>query len=280
VIAIGEYNNLIILRKTAEGLILGDDSGEEVLLPAKVCPDKFKINDSINVFVYHGKANIKEATTTVPKIKLHDFANLQVKDMTPVGAFLDWGLEKDLLVPFNEQQQDLAQGKWYIVYLDIDEKDRLYASTLIDKQLQNIHITVEEGDEVDLMIYQKTDLGYNVIVNNEHLGLIYDNEIFTDLIIGEKRKGFVKQIREDNKLDITLQPTGFKNVIDPNTELIYKILNENNGFLEITDKSAPDEIYELLGISKKAFKRAIGALYKQRKITIEPVGIKLLAHKN
>lgn len=279
-IAIGEYNKLTIQRETTNGLMLSDETGEEVLLPTKVCPDKYKINDSISVFVYHDKANIKVATTLTPKIVLHDFAFLQVKDMTPVGSFLDWGLEKGLLVPFNEQQQDMVVGKWYIVYLDIDEKDRLFASTLIEKQLQNINITVEEGDEIDLMIYQKTDLGYNVIVNNEHIGLIYNNEIFTDLNIGDKRKGYIKHIREDNKLDIALQPAGFRNVIDPNIKLIYDKLISNNGFLEITDKSAPEDIYNMFGISKKAFKRAIGALYKQRKITIEPKGIKLLVQQN
>ena len=274
-IVLGEYNTLNILKQTAAGLLLGDNDGEEVWLPAKECPNNVNIGNNIEVFVYPDKDSNKIATTITPKIKLHEFALLQVREVAPVGAFLDWGFEKELLVPFNEQSQDLVKGKWYIVYLDIDEKDRLFASTFIDKQLQNIHIIVKEGDEVDLMIYRQSDLGYNVIVNNEHLGLIYENEIFTDLTIGDKRKGFVKNIREDNKLDITLQGIGFRNVIDPNTELIYKALIENNGFLAITDKSAPDKIYDLFGISKKAFKRSIGALYKQRKIIIEAKGIKL-----
>ena len=274
-IAIGEFNKLKILKQTTLGLLLGDSENDEVLLPNRECQKKFIIGDTLPVFVYHDKTDKKVATTLTPKILLHQFALLKVVDVSPVGAFLDWGLEKQLLVPYKEQQQDMLTGKWYIVYLDIDEKDRLFASTLIDKQLQNIHITVKEGDQVDLMIYQQTDLGYNVIVNNEHLGLIFENEIFTDLNIGDIRKGFVKNIRDDNKLDITLQPTGYRNVSDVNSKLIYKTLIDNNGFIEITDKSAPDEIYDMFGISKKAFKRSIGTLYKERKITMEPTGIKL-----
>ncbi len=275
-IAVGEYNELKILKQTSLGLLLGDTNNEEVLLPTNECPKNLSEGDTISVFVYTDKADSKVATTLTPKIHLHEFALLKVTDMTPVGAFLDWGLATNLLVPYTEQQKDMVSGKWYIVYLDIDEKDRLFASTQIDKQLQNIHITVKEGDQVDVMVYRQSDLGYNVIVNFEHLGLIYENEIFTDLNIGEIRKGYVKHIREDNKLDITLQATGYRNVSDTNCELIYEALEENNGFLEITDKSAPDEIYDMFGVSKKAFKRAIGALYKQRKITIESNGIKLI----
>ena len=276
-IAVGEYNELKILEQTALGLFLEDTEGEKILLPTKECPKNLGIGDPISVFVYSDKANNKIATTLTPKIQLHEFALLKVTDMTPVGAFLDWGLATNLLVPYKEQQKDMVIGNWYIVYLDIDEEDRLFASTQIEKQLQNIHITVKESDQVDVMIYRQSDLGYNVIVNYEHLGLIFENEIFTDLNIGDKRKGYVKKIREDNKLDITLQPTGFRNVIDPNVELILKALVDNNGNLAITDKSAPDEIYSMFGISKKAFKKSIGALYRQRKITIESNGIKLIA---
>ena len=276
-IAVGEYNELKILEQTSLGLFLEDTEGEKILLPTKECPTNFSIGDPIAVFAYSDKSDNKIATTLTAKIQLHEFALLKVIDMTPVRAFLDWGLVTNLLVPYKEQQKDMVIGKWYLVYLDIDEKNRLFASTQIEKQLQNIHITVKEGDQVDVMIYRQSDLGYNVIVNYEHLGLIFENEIFTDLNIGDKRKGYVKKIRDDNKLDITLQPTGFKNVIDPNSELIIKFLADNNGYLPITDKSAPDEIYELFGISKKAFKRSVGALYKQRKIIIESNGIKLIA---
>jgi len=276
VISIGEHNELKVLHKTSAGFMLGNEDNDEVLLPANLCPNNIKLGDSLTVFVYHDESNVKIASTLLPKILLHEFVLLKVNEITPAGAFLDWGLEKDLLVPFKEQQTDIAQGEWHIIYLDIDEQNRLYGSTKIDKQLQNIHITVKEGDQVELIIYQKSDLGYNVIVNNEHLGLIFENEIFTKLNIGDRRKGFVKNIREDNKLDITLQPTGYRNASDINCEIIYKALEKNNGFLEITDKSAPDKIYDMLGISKKAFKRSIGTLYKQRKIIIESTGIKLI----
>ena len=276
-IAVGEFNELKILEQTSLGLFLVDNEGEKILLPTKEFPKNLNIGDPITVFVYSDKADGKRATTLAPKILLHEFASLQVSKVTPEGAFLDWGLATNLFVPYKEQQKDMVIGNWYIVYLDIDEKDRLFASTQIDKQLQNIHITVKEGDQVDVMIYRQSDLGYNVIVNYEHLGLIFENEIFTGLNIGDKRKGYVKKIREDNKLDITLQPTGFRNVIDPNSDRIIKFLVDNNGFLPITDKSAPNEIYKMFGISKKAFKRSIGTLYRQRKISIESNGVKLIA---
>ena len=169
-IAVGEYNELKVLKQTSLGLLLGYTDSEEVLLPTNECPKDLSEGDTISVFVYTDKADSKVATTLNPKIHLHEFALLKVTDMTPVGAFLDWGLATNLLVPYTEQQKDMVAGKWYIVYLDIDEKDRLFASTQIDKQLQNIHITVKEGDQVDVMVYRQSDLGYNVIVNFEHLG--------------------------------------------------------------------------------------------------------------
>ena len=180
------------------------------------------------------------------------------------------------MVPFREQRLKMEVGRWYIVYLDIDLKtDRLYASNRVEKFLQNDDISIKEGDEVDVLVLQKTDLGYTVIINNAHKGLIFDNEIFKELSIGENLKGYVKKIREDNKIDVTIQPIGYRNVIDVNSETIYKILVENAGFIAITDKSTPEEIYSQFGMSKKAFKKSIGALYKQRIISLQPDGIKL-----
>ena len=168
-------------------------------------------------------------------------------------------------------------GRWYIVYLDIDKKtDRLYASNKVEKLLQNEDLTVEEGEEVDLLVFKKTDIGFSVIVNNKHKGLIFENEIFKELNIGDKLNGFVKKIREDKKIDISIHPIGYYNFNDTNSEVVYNALMENKGFLAISDKSSPDEIYSQFGISKKAFKKAIGALYKQRKITMLPEGIKLI----
>ncbi len=274
-IEIGRSNELRILRNTSVGLYLGDESGEEVLLPNKYCPEKFELQDKIEVFVYHDHKERKVATNIRPKILLNEFELLQVTAVTNVGAFMDWGLEKDLLVPFREQRHKMQEGKWYIVYLDVDRKtDRLYASNRIDDLLQNRELTVERGEEVSLFVFQKTDLGFSVIVNNIHKGLLFRNEIFKELNIGDKIIGFVKNIREDNKLDISIQRIGYENFNDCNSELIFHKLVENEGFLPVTDKSSPEEIRRQFGISKKAFKKSIGALYKQRKITILPEGIK------
>jgi len=275
-IEIGKYNQLQIFQKTEEGLLLKDSSEEEIVLPAKYCPDEFKIDDSLSVFVYLDPTEKKVATTLTPKIKLYEFALLQAAAITQVGAFLNWGLDKDLLVPFNEQKLEMLEGRWYVVYLDLDDKNRLFASSKIDRQLQNINITVEKGDTVEIIIFQKTDLGYSVIINNEHKGLIYENEIFTSLNIGDKLTAYVKKIREDNHIDVSLQPIGYRNFNDNNSTLIYKKLVSNNGSLAITDKSTPDEIKNMFGLSKKAFKKSIGALYKDRIITIEETGIKLV----
>jgi len=277
VIELGKQHRLNVLKQTNDGLILVDDQNEEILLPTNECPNNFQIGDILNVFIYRDQNEKKVATTIIPRISLHEVAFLQVASITKVGAFLDWGLEKNLLIPFSEQQQELKEGRWYIVYLDIDEAtDRLFASTYIERQLQNIHITVKEGEAVDLLVYQKTDLGYSVIVNNEHKGLVFENEIFTTIKIGDFVKGYVKKIREDNKLDISLQPIGYKKFIDVNSSTVYRTLIENNGYLSVTDKSSPEEIKSLFGLSKKAFKKSIGALYKQKKIAIEEGGIKIL----
>ena len=276
-IEIGKYNKLRILRNTSVGLFLGDDLGEDVLLPNKYCPKRFNLEDEIEVFVYLDNYERKIATNLTPKINLNEFSFLKVTAVTDVGAFLDWGLEKELLVPFFEQKQRMEEDRWYIVYLDLDKKtNRLYASNKIEKHLQNNDLTVEERENVELLVMRKTDLGFSVIVNNQHSGLIYDNEIFQKLKIGDKLNGVVKKIRGDNKIDISIQSIGYNNFIDKNSELIYQALLKNNGFLAVTDKTSPDEIYSKFGISKKAFKKTLGALFKQHKITIEPNGIKLI----
>lgn len=276
-IEVGKYNELKILRHTSVGLYLGDESGEDVLLPNKYCPENYDLDDIIKVFVYRDYEDRKIATNLTPKVFLNEFAFLRVVAVADVGAFLDWGLEKDLMVPFKEQRQKMEEGRWYVVYLDLDkETDRLYASNKIEKLLKNDVLTIKKGEEVDLLVMQKTDIGFSVIVNNVHKGLIFENEIFKELNIGDKLTGFVKKIRDDNKIDISIQPIGYDNFNDPNMDLIYSTLSENKGFLTITDKSSPDEIYLQFGISKKAFKKAIGSLYKQRKITIQPKGIRLI----
>jgi uncharacterized protein len=276
-IPIGQHQELTILRHTTVGLYLGDEEGEDVLLPNKYCPEKFEIGEKLRVFVYRDYAERKVATNLEPKILLKQFAFLKVTAVSNVGAFMDWGLEKGLMVPFREQRQKMEEGRWYIVYMDLDEQtDRLYATNKIEKKLQNENLTVEEGDAVDVIIMSKTDLGFSVIVNQQHEGLIFESDIFRKLNIGEKVKAYVKQIREDNKLDISLQPIGFENFNDPNCEIILSKLTSHKGFLTVTDKSTPEEIYEQFNMSKKAYKKAVGTLYKQRKIALQPDGIKLL----
>jgi predicted RNA-binding protein (virulence factor B family) len=273
----GKEIELKIAKRATFGLYLADDSGEEVLLPNKYCTEEMKPGDTTRVFVYKDSEGKKVATTLTPKIFIHEFALLKVSAVTGVGAFLDWGLEKELMVPFREQKQKMEVDRWYIVNLDLDKKsDRLYASNRVERFLQNDQISVKEGDEVDLVVMQKTDLGYSVIVNHKHKGLIFDNEIFQEIRVGDRLKGYVKKVRDDNKIDISIQAIGFRNVNDSNSELIYKTLIENNGFLAITDKSSPDDIYTQFGISKKAFKKSLGALYKQKKVDIQPDGIKLI----
>jgi len=276
-IEIGKYNELRILRETSVGLYLGDESGEDVLLPNKYCPEQYNVDDLIKVFVYRDYAERKIATNLVPKILLHEFALLKVSSIEQVGAFMDWGLEKGLLVPRSEQRQDMELGRWYIIYMDIDtETDRLFASNKLDKYLLSEILTVEEGEEVDLLVLQKTGLGYNVIINNIHNGLVFSNEVFRILNVGEKLKGFVKKIRDDKKIDISIHPLGYENSIDSNIELVFQKILENEGFVDVSDKSSPEKVYAKFGISKKAFKKAVGALYKQRRIEILPDGIKLI----
>ncbi len=273
----GKKCKLKIVKRSTFGLFLGDESGEEVLLPNKYCRDEMKPEGEVEVFIYRDSEGRKVATTLTPKIALHEFAQLKVNAASAVGAFMDWGLEKDLMVPFREQKQNLEEGRWYIVYMDLDQKtDRLYASNRIERYIQNDIITVKEGEEVSMLVWQKTDLGYTVIINNIHKGLIYENEIFTSLRIGDLIPGFVKKIREDGKIDLALQAAGYRNTKDANSETVLTKLKENGGFLSVTDKSTPEEIYSAFGISKKAFKRSVGALYKQKIITLESGGIRLL----
>lgn len=275
-IEIGKYNRLEILRDTSVGLYLGDEEGEDVLLPIKYMPETFEIGDFLDVYVYLDYAERKVATNIDPKIKLYEFALLEVAAISEAGAFMDMGLEKHLLVPINQQRADMEEGRWYIVFMDIDnETERLYGSNKINKFLNNDDLTVIEGDEVDLLITRKTELGYIVIINDLYKGLIYHNEIFEDLKIGDKTRGHIKKIREDNKIDVSLNKVGFVNRKDSDSEKIIALLQEFDGFLGFNDKSSPESIKWRFGMSKKAFKKAIGGLYKDRKITIDSDGIRL-----
>jgi predicted RNA-binding protein (virulence factor B family) len=273
---IGKYNNLTIERVTSVGMFLSDVEGEEVLLPNQYLTDEMQVGDNIKVFVYLDSEDRPVATTETPKIIRNEFAFLEVKDVSEHGAFLDWGLIKDLFVPFREQSRPMEIGERHVVFLYLDQKSsRLIASTKIDRFLENERLTVKEGDEVDLLIWQKTDLGFNAIVNQYHKGLVYANEVFRDLKAGDSLKGYVKKIREENKLDISLQKTGY-DVVEPTAQQILDEIKKSAGFLNISDSSSPEDIYKRLQISKKTFKKAIGGLYKQGLIKIAEDGIYLV----
>lgn len=274
-IKIGEYNTLEILRETDPGLFLADDEGNEVLLPNRYVPETFKIWDKIEVFVYLDNEGRLVAVTDRPYIKKGDFALLRCNQVNKHGAFLDWGMVKELFCPFKEQAFKMKPGGWYLVYCYIDEKtDRLVASSKTNQFLDNSVLTVEKFDEVDIIVSHPSEIGMNVIVNKKHLGLIFKDEIFKDISIGDRLKGYVKKIRHDNKIDIVLGQIGYRN-IEPNAELIMRELEDNSGYLNLTDKSDPDAIKEQLQMSKKSFKKAIGSLYKQKLIELKEDGIYL-----
>ncbi len=278
-IEIGKYQYLIIDRHTSVGFFLEDFEGtEDVLLPKKYITEDMEIGDEIKVFVYNDSEDRIIATTQRPYISAHEFAFLKVNEVNQVGAFLDWGLEKDLLVPFKNQARKMEEGKSYIVYLYEDEEtDRLVASSKVDKFLNKAAESEELkiSDEVQLLVRGKGDLGINVIVENEFSGLIYADEVYDRLLPGQHITGYIKQIREDGKIDVSLQPIGYAS-IEPNAQKILNILRENEGFLPYGDKSNPDEIRSTFLMSKKLFKKAIGSLYKARIIEIKPEGIFLI----
>ena len=273
---IGEFNKLRAVRDTSVGYFLSDDEGREVLLPNKYVPMDLEVDGEVDVFLYKDSEDRLIATDLMPKIKLNEFAYLKVVETNNVGAFLDWGLEKHLLVPYRQQKVDMEEGRSYVVYMYLDKASgRLAASAKLESFLNNRTLTVEEKDEVDLLVFQKTDLGYGVIINGVHKGLIYNDEVFRPLPIGTSIKGFVKKIREENLIDISLQQQGVAN-IKPAATIIFEALEKNKGFLGITDKSQPEVIYDTLKMSKKSFKKAVGLLYKERKIRLESDGIYLV----
>ncbi|CAH0994882.1 Conserved virulence factor B [Emticicia aquatica] len=272
---LGVKNTLKILRGTSVGMFLGDDEENDVLLPKKYVPENAIVGDDIEVFIYKDSEDRIIATNLEPKIQLNEFACLQVKAVTAIGAFLDWGLEKDLFVPFREQNKKMEEGKWYAVYLYLDdETDRLVASCKVNRYFEKENIDLKIGQEVDLLIFEETDMGLNAVINNKYKGLIYENEIFQRVKVGSRTKGFIKNIREDKRIDLSLQKQGYEN-IEPNAERILNKLKSNNGFLDITDKSDANYVMYQLEMSKKTFKKAIGALYRQRIVRLEDDGIYL-----
>lgn len=276
-IRIGKTNTLTILRQTPPGMFLGDDENEVVLLPNKYIESEFKVGDQIDVFIYKDSEDRLIATRLKPYVEINQFAFLNVSEVSRVGAFLDWGLEKDLFVPFKEQKHKMQEGHNYVVFVYLDElTERIVASSKINKFISNEVLEVEQGEEVDLLVYNETDLGFTCIINGIHKGLIYHNDVFTDIAIGDAVKGYVKLIRENNLIDLSLQKVGFKHVLS-STEKILKYLVEHDGYLELTDKSSPDLIERRFDMSKATYKKSIGILYRQRKVTLHPDGVRLVS---
>ena len=275
-IQLGEYNTLEILRDTDPGLFLGDGEDGEVLLPNRYVPEEFEIGDKLEVFVYLDNEERPVATTDKPFIIKGEFSLLRCNQVNKYGAFLDWGLVKELFCPFKEQAFKMKAGGWYLVHCYLDEDtERLVASSKTNRFLDNKELTVSKFEEVDLIVSHPSEIGMNVIVNNKHLGLVFKDDIFKDISVGDRLKGIVKKIRHDNKLDISLSQIGYRN-IEPNAQHILKVLNDNSGFIPLHDKSSPEDIKEQLQMSKKSFKKAIGSLYKDRVITIDTNGITLI----
>jgi len=274
-IAIGENHTLTILRETDPGLYLGDDKENEILLPHKYKPETFEIGDEIDVFVYLDNKERPIATTLEPFLQLGEFAYLHCTDVTKYGAFVDWGLEKQLFVPFKEQARPMKVGNWYIVSLYLDDKtNRLVGSSKTNRFLSNENVTVAKYDEVDILVTHLTEKGANVIINGVHKGLIYLEDIFEDIRTGDRMRAYIKKVREDNKIDVVLQAEGYRS-IEPNANYVLDELKAAGGFLPFHDKSDPDIIKNELGLSKKSFKKAIGSLYKDKQINIKEDGIEI-----
>lgn len=274
-IEIGKYNELRIVAKNSDGLSLSDGD-REILLPYQHVPKNVELGDNIEVFVFVNKDGNTIATTQQAFAQVDDFAFLTVVDANDDGAYLDLGIGKDIYVPTREQKRMMEIGESYAVYVYLDESNnRMLASSRLDKFIEEEDFDFDEGDEVSLLITEKTDLGYNAIINNKNIGLLYHNELFANLKPGERRKGWIKKVRVEGKIDLTLQPTGFGHILD-SKDVILKELKECGGTILLGDKSTPDEIYERFQISKSAFKKAIGGLYKERRITVSDNEIKIV----
>jgi hypothetical protein len=275
---IGKINKLRVVKEVDFGMYLdgGEDFGE-ILLPARYITPACKVDEEVDVFIYLDSEDRIIATTDFPYAMVDDIALLEVVATTKIGAFVDWGLMKDLLIPFKEQHKELQVGDKVVVKIYVDDlTERIVASSKLNQFLDNTPPNFNFNEEVDLFVHSKTDLGYKVIVNDIFWGLVYENEVFKPLNRGQKLKGYIKLIREDDKIDISLQKQGYNASIDKNMQIVLDKLNQNNGELEVGDKSSPDVINHVFGMSKKSFKKAIGSLYKQKIISIESDGIKLL----
>lgn len=272
---IGKINTLTIKTKQAYGVHLDGGESGDILLLTKEAPVKCQAGDELEVFVYLDRENKPRASIKKPYATVGQFAKLQVISNSSSGAYLDWGLGTDLFVPKSEQQDQMEVGSSYVVFVFLSKKNgSIMASSKVDKFLSSQPPNFKEGEEVDLIVYDKTDMGFRAIINSSHDGMIYENEVFRKLLVGQHLKGYIKKIREDLKIDLSLQQPGYQKVDDV-SQAILDTIKDHDGSIALTDKSPPEEIYSQFGVSKKTFKKAIGSLYKKRLITITASEIKL-----
>ncbi|MCM8530390.1 MAG: S1-like domain-containing RNA-binding protein [Lentisphaeraceae bacterium] len=276
---LGRLNKLVVAKTVDFGVYLNSDDYGEILLPKKYVPEDCGIGDELTVFVYTDSEDRIIATTQFPKAKVGEFAKLLVKDVNNVGAFLDWGLEKDLFVPFKEQKHKMEAGEYYVVFIYVDKRtNRIVASSKLNTFLDACPEKYFIGDEVNILVADELELGFPVVVNEYYAGMIYKNQIFQDVAIGAQLKAFIKNIRPDGLIDLTLQKAGYTKV-SPLSEQILEKMRLQGGYIPLNSKSSPEHISKLFKCSKKTFKMAIGSLYKERLITITDDGIKLAPQK-
>jgi predicted RNA-binding protein (virulence factor B family) len=267
---IGREHELKVAKLVDFGAYLHWDDGELVLLPQKYLPEDLQIDDTITVFIHKDSEDRLIATTEKPYAQVGEFAYLRVKQINNIGAFLDWGLTKDLLVPFSEQKRKMAIGEYHMVYVYVDDvTDRITATAKLEMVVRGNKTEYTEGQEVEVLVGKFIINGYQVVINNTDLGLVYKNEIFQDIKSGKKYKAYIKKLREDGKIDVSFQKSGYENTVSSFSEQIFIKLQKNDGIIALGDKSDPEEIYQELKMSKKNFKKAIGLLYKENKIIIE-----------
>jgi len=274
-VKLGKYNQLEVVKTVDFGVYLNGGDDGEILLPSRYVPEGCKPGDVLNVFIYLDNEERLVATTLEPYVQVGEFACLEVAWVNEYGAFLDWGLMKDLFVPFREQKMKMQKGHRYVVHAHVDEDSyRIMASAKVERYLSRELPEYQSGEEVEVMVWQKTDLGYKVIVDNKFSGLVYQKEIFKSLEPGMRMQAFVRQVRDDGKIDLTLQKDGLQKVGDF-AEILLQYIKDNGGHTSLNDKSAAEEIYETFGVSKKTFKKAVGDLYKKRLVILIEGGIQL-----
>lgn len=274
-IELGRFNELEVVKQVDFGMYLDGGEEGEILLPARYVPEGCKVGDRLNVFLYLDMDERLVATTLTPLVQVGQFAYLEVAWVNQFGAFLNWGLMKDLFVPFGEQKMKMQVGRKYMIHAHLDEESyRIVASAKVERYLSKEMPEYQPGEEVEILIWQKTDLGYKAIIEHQHSGLLYENEVFTTLEAGRKMRAFVKQVRDDGKIDLMLQKPGLGKV-DDFAKTLLEYIRENGGRISLNDKSPADEIYETFGVSKKTFKKGVGDLYKKRLISLQEDGITL-----